>query len=153
MILSGLVLDDRQIARMTRPPRPANDVPVTPVATDPRIYIRASFNDKGRADVVVTHGAMRIEMAFHDFTRPIPIDPTDKQIMTMVIAQLLTSGVSKGRIRSIAGRLAVYALTKHVRYSMESDAALVDFGGLPIVAELPAKRSQLAGITALQLTP
>lgn len=113
--------------------------------------IRASFNDEGRANVAVFAGTMRIDMTFANFTQPIPVDETDKQIMQMVIGQLLSRGVSKARIRSIGGRLAVWALTRHVRYSMESEAAIHDFDGLPIVAELPRERRWLSGITSIQV--
>jgi hypothetical protein len=118
--------------------------------TDPRIRIRARFTDDGRTDVTVHCGASRIEMAFWG-NRPIPIDAIDRELITLVIAQLLTRGVSAGRIRSIAGRLAVYALAKHVRYSMESEAPVYDFGGLPIVAELPRERRLLSGITKVEV--
>lgn len=111
-------------------------------AASDRIRIVATVDDETGATVVVQAGNVRIDMAFPNPKAPIPIDDVDKKLMTLVIAQFLERGVSPRRIKSSLGRLAVLGIARHVRLALASEAPVVDFGGLPILA---APTSGVAG--------
>lgn len=102
-------------------------------APDATIRILATLDEEDGAVVVVSCGTVRIEMAFPNPSASIPVDETDRKLITLVISQLLTHGVSERRIQSRLGRLAVFGLAKHVRMALESEAPVLDFGGLPIL--------------------
>ena len=114
------------------------------------ITVATTMTDEGRADVTITAGRSRIEMSFWS-NQPMPVDQRDRELIEMVIAQFLSQGVSKGRIRSASGRLAVWALARHIRFAMETEQPIQDFGGLPITPTLPRSRHWLAGITSIQV--
>lgn len=118
--------------------------------TADRVRIVATLDEQDGATVVVQCGKLRIDMVFPNPTVPIPVDDTDKRLMTLVIAQFLERGVSSRRIQSSLGRLAVLGIAKHVRLALESEDPVMDFAGLPILA--PPTSSSAAGQGATRAT-
>ena len=101
------------------------------------------------ATVRVRAGNIRCTIEIPDASQPLPITSDDRAVMLGIRTALLAEGAAKGMLYGQLASYFLFALARHVQYTMEAEGPRLRLAGIDLAERIPEGDPRVPRLTGL----